>query len=113
MKKILFLYIITHFTVHAVAQEKKLYDPLADAEKDISAAIKKARQENKFVLIQGGGNWCSWCIEFAAMAKADPHIDSVINASFVWYHLNMSKENENKKYLHNMDSRKDLVSRFL
>jgi hypothetical protein len=79
------------------AQEKKLYDPVADPEKDIAAAIQKAKQENKFVLIQGGGNWCSWCIEFARFAKADPQIDSVINAGFIWYHLNYSKENENKK----------------
>ena len=53
------------------AQETKLYNPGADAEKDIEAAIKKA--------------------------KADKQIDSVINSSFVWYHLNYSKENENKK----------------
>jgi hypothetical protein len=84
-------------TVTLFAQEKKLYDPLADAEKDIAAAIKKAKAENKFVLIQGGGNWCSWCIEFARFAKADAQIDSLINASFIWYHLNMSKENKNEK----------------
>lgn len=81
----------------SMAQETKLYNPAADAEKDIAAAIKKAKAENKYVLLQGGGNWCSWCIEFARFCKADPKIDSVINASFVWYHLNWSKENENKK----------------
>ena len=48
------------------------------------------------MLIQAGGNWCKWCIEFARFAKADPQIDSVIKASFIWYHLNYSKENENK-----------------
>jgi thioredoxin-related protein len=84
-------------TVISNAQEKKLYNPAADAEKDIAAAIIKAKAENKFVLLQGGGNWCSWCIEFARFCKADKRIDSVINASFVWYHLNWSKENENKK----------------
>jgi thioredoxin-related protein len=81
------------------AQEKKLYDPTANAEKDIEAALKKAKSQNKFVLIQAGGNWCSWCLEFARLAKADPKIDSVINASFVWYHLNWSKENKNNKLL--------------
>lgn len=77
--------------------ENKLYNPLADAEKDIAAAIRTAKAQHKFVLLQGGGNWCSWCIEFARFCKADPKIDSVINAGFVWYHLNWSKENENKK----------------
>ena len=96
MKK-LFIILFCLFTYLCNAQEAKLYNPAADAEKEIAAAIKKAKAENKFVLLQGGGNWCSWCIEFARFCKADPTIDSVINASFVWYHLNWSKENENKK----------------
>lgn len=81
---------------HAQTEGNKLYNPNADAARDIEAAIKKAKAEHKYVLLQGGGNWCSWCIEFARFAKADHTVDSVINASFVWYHLNYSKENENK-----------------
>jgi thioredoxin-related protein len=84
------------FTVNIFAQEKKLYNPAANAAADIEAVVKKAAAENKFVLIQAGGNWCSWCIEFARFSKADPQIDSVINSSFVWYHLNYSKENRNE-----------------
>ena len=95
MKFFLFLFIL-FFSVSAFAQEAKLYNPSADAAKDIAAAVKKAKAEHKFVLIQAGGNWCKWCIEFARFAKADPQIDSVMKASFVWYHLNYSKENENK-----------------
>ena len=75
----------------------KLYHPEANAEKEIADAVKKAKKENKIVLLQGGGNWCSWCIEFARFCKADPKIDSILKASFVWYHVNWSKENENKK----------------
>lgn len=98
MKKILIIYFcLLGSFCFAQTEGNKLYNPDADAEKDIAAAIKKAKAENKYVLLQGGGNWCSWCIEFARFCKADPKIDSVINASFVWYHLNWSKENENKK----------------
>ena len=81
---------------NAQTDSNKLYHPAADAAKDIAAAVKKAKAQNKYVLLQGGGNWCSWCIEFARFCKADAKIDSVINAGFVWYHLNYSKENENK-----------------
>jgi thioredoxin-related protein len=99
MKKIiLFLTFILSVNI-LLAQESKLYNPSADAEKDIAAAVAKAKAEHKYVLIQAGGNWCKWCIEFARFAKADPKIDSVINSSFVWYHLNYSKENENKAVL--------------
>lgn len=100
MKKISVIIFSIILSSRVFAQEKeKLYHPEADAEKDIAAAVKKAKAEHKFVLLQGGGNWCSWCIEFARFVKADPKLDSVMSASFVWYHLNYSKENENKKIL--------------
>ncbi len=102
MKNTLLVSLITISSLTAFSQEKKLYNPEANAAKDIEAAIAKAKAAKKFVLIQAGGNWCGWCIEFARFAKATPKIDSVIKASFVWYHLNWSKENENspifKKY---------------
>ncbi len=92
--------ILTHLLIllatSSFAQEKKLYNPQADATADIETAIAKASKENKFVLLQGGGNWCSWCIEFARVIKADKQLDSAISSGFVWYHLNWSKENENK-----------------
>jgi thioredoxin-related protein len=96
MKKI-FVSLVFMTSFFCKAQEAKLYHPEANAEKQIDSCIKKAKAEHKFVLLQGGGNWCSWCIEFARFCKADTKIDSVINSSFVWYHLNYSKENENKK----------------
>jgi thioredoxin-related protein len=96
MKISLLSIVLLLVTASIFAQEKKLYNPTADASADIAAAVKKAAKENKFVLLQGGGNWCSWCIEFARFCKADPQLDSAINSSFVWYHLNFSKENENK-----------------
>jgi len=97
MKKIFVVLIVLFSTANIFAQETKLYNPAADAEKDIAAAVKQAKEQHKYVLIMGGGNWCSWCVEFARFAKADPQIDSVINSAFVWYHLNYSKENKNDK----------------
>jgi len=97
MRKTCLSALLLVFSVTVMAQENKLYNPAADAEKDIKAAVKKAKAEHKFVLLQGGGNWCSWCIEFARFCKADAGIDSVIKNSFVWYHLNWSKENKNEK----------------
>jgi thioredoxin-related protein len=96
MKKLILLLLLSNTILLPRAQEVKLYNPKANAQKDIAAAIAEAKKENKFVLIQAGGNWCSWCIEFARFAKEDAKIDSVIKASFIWYHLNYSKENENK-----------------
>jgi thioredoxin-related protein len=101
MIKLLVLFSLSFSSGQLIAQDNKLYHPYANAAKDIAAAVKKARLEKKYVLLQAGGNWCSWCLEFARLAKATPKIDSVINAGFVWYHLNWSKENENKKIFAN------------
>ena len=79
----------------STAQKKDIYNPQADAKGDIEAAVSKAKAEHKFVLLQGGGNWCKWCIEFHRFCTSDPEIDSMINKNFVWYHLNYSKENKN------------------
>ena len=97
MQKAFLVILVILYAFPVKAQEQKLYNPMANADSDIKAAVIKAKAQNKYVLLQGGGNWCSWCIEFARFCKADAKIDSVIKASFVWYHLNWSKENENKK----------------
>jgi thioredoxin-related protein len=95
MKKIFTVLMLAFFVFNVVAQKKDIYNPNADAAADIEATLKKAKAEHKFVLLQGGGNWCKWCIEFHRFCTADAEIDSIINKNFIWYHLNYSKENQN------------------
>lgn len=98
---IFFLLLALSLTVRANYADS-LYHPLADAKKDIADAIKKAKQEKKHVLIQAGGNWCSWCLEFNRVTTTDKKIDSAIQADYIVYHLNWSPQNKNyeifKKY---------------
>ena len=77
----------------------KLYSPLANAQRDIAGIINKAKAEKKNILIQAGGNWCNWCIEFDRFVRADPQIDSLINTDYILYHLNYSPENKNLSIL--------------
>ncbi|MFT4153967.1 thioredoxin family protein [Parafilimonas sp.] len=79
------------------ADTAHLYNPEADAEKEIAAAVKQAKAEHKFVLIQGGGNWCSWCKRFSITVAGDAALDSIVKANFIVYHLNYSEENKNQK----------------
>jgi len=97
-KKIILGIVLLLFVLGSKAQttDTKIYDPSANAETDIAAAVKKAKAENKHVLLQAGGNWCSWCIEFNKFTQTNGSIDSLLNKCFVVYHLNYSKENENK-----------------
>ncbi|MBS1948296.1 MAG: thioredoxin family protein [Bacteroidetes bacterium] len=98
MKKYFLLTVLSLAIASAGAQSVKIkiYDPSANAEKDIADAVTKAKSEHKHVLLQAGGNWCSWCIEFNRFVHADSSIDSLLGKCFITYHLNFSPENENK-----------------
>jgi thioredoxin-related protein len=75
----------------------KLYNPKANAKEEISVAVAKAKKQGKHVLIQAGGNWCSWCLLFNKFTTEDAQIDSTIKANYIVYHLNYSPENINKE----------------
>jgi thioredoxin-related protein len=98
MKSLLLIFFaLATVTVQASDTTKTLlYNPGADAAKDIDRAVAKAKAEKKHVLIQAGGNWCTWCIRFNNYATIDKQIDSILKANYVVYHLNWSPENENK-----------------
>ena len=101
MKPVLFTFLLS-CVLHSgllAQQEVRIYDPGADAADEMHLAVKKANAENKHVLIIAGGNWCSWCITFDHFIHADTQIDSLLNKTYVIYHLNFSKENENKEFL--------------
>lgn len=74
---------------------EKLYDIHADAQKDIDAAVAKAKQENKNVFVQMGGDWCGWCKLFIKYVHDNKDIDSLVNANYVVVKVNYSQENKN------------------
>lgn len=76
-------------------QAVKLYDPSLDGMKQITEAITTAKAAGKHVLIQYGGNWCSWCIKFDGFSKGDPEISKLMNDNFIQVKLNYSPENRN------------------
>lgn len=77
----------------------KLYKPEEKAEQEIAKAVKEAKAEGKHVFIQVGGNWCIWCARFNDFINSDKQIDSSVNAGYVLYHMNYSKENLNKELM--------------
>lgn len=81
----------------------KLYHPYADVQKDVMAAVAKAKKENKHVLLQIGGNWCIWCYRFNDFITTDSTLRRLLDENYVLYHLNYSKENKNLDYLKKLD----------
>ena len=81
------------------AEKPKLYHPEADAKADIKAAVEKAAKEGKHVMLQVGGNWCSWCIRFHEKLISNDTLKTAFEKNYVIYHLNYSKENQNEEVL--------------
>jgi thioredoxin-related protein len=100
--KLLFLSIAAFVCTACFSQDMtkfKLYKPEENAKQAIENAVKQAKKEGKNVLIQIGGNWCIWCARFNDFVSKDKSLDSLMNANYVVYHLNWSKENKNNEIL--------------
>ena len=94
-KTLIVLSLVFLFAAVNAQETTKLYDPSLDGMKQIKEAVGKAAMEGKHVLIQYGGNWCSWCKKFDAFCKADTSIKQVIARNFIPVKLNYDKTNTN------------------
>ncbi|TDG37107.1 thioredoxin family protein [Pedobacter changchengzhani] len=103
MKKLLLLFAVLFISVAAFSQTNSvgvhIYNPSANAQADIKTAVAKAKKEKKHVLIQVGGNWCSWCIAFHNLVDSTATLKKFINANFETVLVNYSKENKNEDVL--------------
>ena len=94
--------LLLFFSVGSFSQDMQkfnLYKPEEKAETEIANAISEAKRSGRHILIQIGGNWCVWCARFHDFVTKDNQLDSLMNANYVVYHLNYSKENYNAKLL--------------
>ena len=80
-------------------QTVKIYNPDADAKKEVATAVAKASAEGKHVFLQIGGNWCPWCVRFHKMISEDAKLDSLVHANYEVVKVNYSKENNNHEFL--------------
>jgi len=106
MKKSILIILISVFSLSSMiaqTEKPKLYHPEADAKADIAKAISKAKAEGKHVLLQIGGNWCSWCIAFDKKVKETESLRTLLNENYIAYHLNYSRENYNEDILADLD----------
>lgn len=82
--------------VHKKEDLPKIYHPEEDAKVKIDELVTKAQAENKNIILQIGGNWCIWCLRFDNFVQTTPELKEIVDENFLYYHLNYSKENENK-----------------
>jgi thioredoxin-related protein len=87
--------------VCACAREDSVarFDPARDPAKDVAAAVALARTEGKRVIVDVGGEWCSWCHTLDRFVAANGDLKSLIDSRYVWVKVNYSKENRNEAFL--------------
>ena len=75
------------------------YDPKRDASVDIQDAIREAERTHKHILLEVGGEWCSWCHTLDRFFQTNPELLKLRDKNFVTLKINFSEENKNKEVL--------------
>jgi thiol:disulfide interchange protein len=75
------------------------FDPARDPARDLAAALEIARASRRRVLVDVGGEWCSWCHVLDRFFAANPELERLRANGFVWLKINWSKEQPNEAFL--------------
>ena len=96
-KTILGLMMLCLVASASAQQQPKPYNENQDARADIRKAVEQAKKENKNVMMQFGGNWCSWCMRFHALVTGYPRLDSLMKANYVYVLVNVPGSKDKDK----------------
>ena len=104
MKKSVLLFFLVFVSLQSafadVLPEYSLkYDPSRDALQDGRDAIKLAKETNRRILIEVGGDWCKWCHILDRFLDENPDIKKQLHQTFVFLKVNVSDENYNDAFL--------------
>jgi len=87
------------FTVGSSFAADKIFDEKRDPAKDLSSAEAQAAAEHKNILLDVGGDWCSWCHLLDRTLNENSSLKSTLEKNYVVVHVNWSRENENEPFL--------------
>ena len=75
------------------------YDVDRNPSADGRAALKLAKETRRRVLIEVGGDWCSWCHILDRFIKDHPDVESRLYETFVVLKVNVSDVNDNAEFM--------------
>lgn len=81
--------------VYTVAQ----YDPQRDPADDLEATVARAREEGKRILLEVGGDWCSWCRALDEFIHVRPVVASELQRNYLIMKVNYSLAQLNHGFL--------------
>jgi thioredoxin-related protein len=74
------------------------YDAKRNADQDLKDAITEATRTHKRILVEIGGQWCSWCTIMDDFYSAHPPLENLRNANFVLLKVYFGPENSNRDF---------------
>ena len=75
------------------------FDPKRNAAADIQEAIGEAQRTGKRIILDIGGDWCSWCHVLDKFFDQHPEIVELRDKNFITVNVFYSSENKNEKAL--------------
>ncbi|SEL41072.1 Thioredoxin-like [Colwellia chukchiensis] len=84
---------------HRLPAYSQVYDDTRDPFKDAQAAIALAQQTQRNVLIEIGGNWCTWCHKMDAFLEKHPKVYQALHDNYVLLKINVSDSNDNQAFM--------------
>lgn len=83
----------------AQAPSELRYDPKADPKSDLRAALAQASRDGRNVLMDVGGEWCSWCHRMDKFIGDHEELRTLLEKNYVLVKVNFSEENKNDAFL--------------
>jgi thioredoxin-related protein len=80
-------------------RQREKFDPIRDPAKDLTAAVAVTSKSGQRILLDIGGEWCSWCRKLDMFFEQNEDVAAVLHKNFVVVKVNFSKENPNEKFL--------------
>jgi thioredoxin-related protein len=85
--------------VVAAASGAAGYDPTADPEADLAAAVTEARSSGRRILLVVGGEWCSWCHILDRFVKGNAAIHDLWDHDYVTVKVHWDPDQPNEAFL--------------
>ena len=75
------------------------YDPKRNPSDDLKAAVAEAQRTGKRILLQVGGEWCSWCHTMDRFYQTHPKLLEARDQNYILIKINFSPDNHNEGFL--------------
>ncbi len=79
--------------------QREKFDPKRDSDKDLQDAVALAAKTHQRIVLDVGGEWCSWCHKLDKFFQDNKDVSEFLHANYIVVKINYSKENKNEKFL--------------